>query len=45
MDKVNKQSVSHEYRFRRNGKGFDTEERSTYKDPTEGEEARRKPPE
>lgn len=45
MDKVNKQSVAHEYRFRRDGKGFNTEERSTYKDPTEGEEARRKPPE
>lgn len=45
IDKVNKQAVAHEYRFRRNGKGFDTEERNTYKDPTEGEEARRKPPE
>ena len=32
MDKVNKQSVAHEYGFGRDGKGFNTEERSTCKD-------------
>jgi len=45
VDKVNKQTLAHEYRFRRDGKGFVTEEYNPLKEPTEQKPGFLKPPE
>ena len=45
VDKVEKQNRAHEYRFRRDGKGFVTEEYNPLKEPTEQKPGFLKPPE